>query len=332
VPSRVRFRYQLEGVDDGWVDPGTRREAFYTGLKPGRYRFRLMAANDDGVWNRRGATLAFEIPPTFVQSWPFYLLCAALALALLWLGYSLRLRAVANRIRARMNERLDERERIARELHDTLLQSVQGLIMRFSNIAQDMNAIQPAHRDMLDALDSADAVAVEGRDRVHELRRWSGARSLSDVIARTAERLLLPDKIEMRVGVEGRQREIYPAIADELLRITDEALFNVSRHAQARNVSIAILFGTKALTLRILDDGVGIPPGIIAQGGVTGHFGLIGMRERAARIGGQLAITPGSARGTQVEVTVGADIAYADRSRPFWLVWRRRFAMERSDG
>ena len=174
VPSRVRFRYQLEGVDDGWVDAGIRREAFYTGLRPGSYRFRLIAANDDGVWNRRGATLEFEIPPTLFQSWPFHLLCAALALALLWFGYALRLRAVANRIRTRMNERLDERERIARELHDTLLQSVQGLIMRFSNIAQDISTIQPAHREMLDALDSADAVAVEGRDRIHELRRRRG--------------------------------------------------------------------------------------------------------------------------------------------------------------
>jgi signal transduction histidine kinase len=332
VPSRVRFRYQLEGVDDGWVDAGTRREAFYTGLKPGSYRFRLIAANDDGVWNRQGATLEFKIPPTFFQSWPFYLLCAALAMALAWLGYSLRLRAVANRIRARMNERLDERERIARELHDTLLQSVQGLIMRFSNIAQDIATIPPAHREMLDALDSADAVAVEGRDRVHELRRWSGARSLSDLITRTAERLLLPDKIEMRIGVEGRQREIYPAIADELLRITDEALFNVSRHARARKVTITIIFGTKALTIRIIDDGIGIAPMIVAKGGVTGHFGLVGMRERAAKIGGQLAITPGPARGTQVEVTVGADIAYADRSRPTWLAWPRRLGIGRSDG
>jgi signal transduction histidine kinase/ligand-binding sensor domain-containing protein len=329
VPSRVRFRYQLEGVDDGWVDPGTRREAFYTGLKPGSYRFRLMAANDDGVWNRRGATLEFEIPPTFFQSWPFYLLWVVLVLALLWLAYSLRLRAVAERIRARMIERLDERDRIARELHDTLLQSVQGLIMRFSNIAQDIAAIQPAHRDMLDALDSADAVVVEGRDRIHELRRWSGARSLSEVVTLTAERLLLPDKIEIHLSVEGPQREIYPAIADELLRITDEALFNVSRHAHARKVSISIAYGVEALVLRIIDDGVGIAPEIVAQGGVAGHFGLVGMRERAEKIGGQLAITTDPAGGTSVEMKVGAEIAFADRPRWTWLAWWRRSAVKR---
>ncbi|RRN63876.1 two-component regulator propeller domain-containing protein [Caulobacter sp. 602-1] len=325
VPSRVRFRYQLEGVDDGWVDPGPRRQAFYTGLRPGSYRFRLIAANDDNVWNRGGATLEFEIPPTFFQSWPFYLLCATLTLGLLWLGYSMRLRAVAERIRARMNERLDERERIARELHDTLLQSVQGLIMRFSNIAQDMVTIQPAHRDMLDALDSADAVVVEGRDRIHELRQWSETRGLAELVGRTAERLLRPEKIETCVIIEGSQRDVYPAVADEVLRITDEALFNIARHARAHSVTIAIIFGAKTLTLRIIDDGVGIAPVIVTQGGVTGHFGLVGMRERAAKIGGQLTITPEAIRGTRVEVRVGADIAYADKSRPIWLAWRRRF-------
>jgi signal transduction histidine kinase len=289
-----------------------------------------MAANDDGVWNRRGATLEFEIPPTFFQSWPFYLLLGVLVLALLWLGYSLRLRAVAERIRARMNGRLDERDRIARELHDTLLQSVQGLIMRFSNIAHDITAIQPAHRDMLDALDSADAVVVEGRDRIHELRRWSGARSLSEVVTRTAERLLLLDKIEIRVGIQGPQREIYPAIADELLRITDEALFNVSRHAHARKVSITIAYGAEALVLRIIDDGIGIAPEIVAQGSVAGHFGLVGMRERAEKVGGQLDITTDPAGGTLVEIKVGAEIAYADRPRWTWLAWWRRSAVKRN--
>jgi signal transduction histidine kinase len=252
-----------------------------------------------------------------------------LALALLWLGYSLRLRAVAERIRARMNERLDERDRIARELHDTLLQSVQGLIMRFSNIAHDITAIQPAHRDMLDALDSADAVVVEGRDRIHELRRWSGARSLSEVVTRTAERLLLLDKIEIRVGIQGPQREIYPAIADELLRITDEALFNVSRHAHARKVSITVTYGAQALILRIIDDGIGIAPAIVAQGGVAGHFGLVGMRERAEKIGGQLAIATDPAGGTSVEIKVAAEIAYADRPRWTWLDRWRRSAVKR---
>ena len=152
---------------------------------------------------------------------------------------------------------------------------------------------------------------------------------MSDVLTRTAERLLLPDKIEIRVGVEGLQREIYPAIADELLRITDEALFNVSRHAHAHKVSITISYGAEALLLRIIDDGIGIAPGILAQGGVAGHFGLVGMRERAEKIGGQLAIAIGPDGGTHVEVRVAAGIAYADRPRSIWLAWWRWLAVPR---
>ncbi|MBO9716349.1 MAG: ATPase, partial [Pseudoxanthomonas sp.] len=131
VPDRVRFRYRLDGVDTGWVEAGARRQAFYTNLGPGEYRFRVIAANEDGSWNRVGAQLILSVPPTFVQSWVFKLLCALLILALVWVAYVFRVRAVANRIRLRTVERVRERERIARELHDTLLQSIQLLTLRF---------------------------------------------------------------------------------------------------------------------------------------------------------------------------------------------------------
>ena len=326
-PGRVRFRYRLAGLDDQWVDPGARRQAIYTNLGPGNYRFQVIAANEDGVWNRTGAALDFTIPPTFVQSRLFLLLCIAatvlLAIALLWLW----MRLMSARIRGRIEERMHERERIAREIHDTLLQSVQGLIMRFHNIAEDIPTTQPAHRQMLDALDSADMVVIEGRDRVHELRRWDGTHSLSDVVMRTAERLLSPDDVETRVLVEGQPRELDPVIADELLRITDEALFNVARHAQAGQVEIALVYGARALTLRITDNGVGIAPEIAAQGERAGHFGLLGMRERAAKIGAQIAIA--SARGgagTEVEVMVAGEIAYADQPPRIGRRWWRRLA------
>jgi signal transduction histidine kinase/ligand-binding sensor domain-containing protein len=319
--AKIRFRYRLAGLDGQWVDPGTRRQAIYTNLGPGTYRFQVIAKNEDGVWNTIGASLDFTIPPTFVQSRLFLLLCIAAtvlaAIALLWLW----MRLMSARIRGRVEERTQERERIAREIHDTLLQSVQGLIMRFHNIAEDIPATQPAHRQMLDALDSADTVVIEGRDRVHELRRWSETHSLSDVVARTAERLLSPDDVEARVLVEGRPRELHPLIADELLRITDEALFNVARHAHARQVEIEIVYGVRALTLRITDDGAGIAPEIVAEGERTGHFGLLGMRERAAKIGAQIAIVSAQGGGTEVEIMVAAAIAYADRPRSMWRRW-----------
>jgi signal transduction histidine kinase len=332
VPHRDQFRYRLEGVDDGWVNPGTRRSASYSNLGPGKYHFTVIASNNDGVWNRSGATLDFVILPTIFQTWPFFVLCAGLASALLWLFYALRMRAVARGIQARMNERLDERERIVRELHDTLLQSVQGLIMRFSNIAQDIKSIPTAHRDMLDALDTADAVVVQGRDRVQELRRWSGTRSLPDMLRRAAVRLLRPDGVDSSVIVEGVQRAVHPAVADELLRVADEALFNIARHAQARQAAITIIYGSQTLILRIVDDGAGIDREIARQGGAAGHFGLIGMRERTAKIGGRLAISPVSAGGTKVELIVGAEIAYADRQARNRLAWWQRFVAERRNG
>jgi signal transduction histidine kinase/ligand-binding sensor domain-containing protein len=323
-PGRMRFRYRLSGIDGQWVDPGTRRQAIYTNLGPGSYRFQVIAANEDGVWNRTGASLDFTIPPTFVQSRLFLFLCIAAgvlaAMALLWIW----MRLMSARIRGRIEERLHERERIAREIHDTLLQSVQGLIMRFHNIAEDIPATQPAHREMLEALDSADAVVIEGRDRVHELRRWSDTHSLSDVVAHTAKRLLSPDGIEARIVVEGQPRALHPVIADELLRITDEALFNVARHAHAREVEIAIVYGARALALRITDNGKGIAPEIAAQGERAGHFGLLGMRERAAKIGAQIAIASARDGGTEIDIMVSAEIAYADRPRSPWRRrWRR---------
>ena len=135
IPERVPFRYQLEGVDREWINPGSRRQAFYTRLGPGSYRFRLMAANNDGVWNRQGTSLQLSIPPTFMQSRWFAFLLATAGLAALWLLYSMRLRQMAARIRLRLVERLSERERIARELHDTLLQGFQGLVLRFEAAA-----------------------------------------------------------------------------------------------------------------------------------------------------------------------------------------------------
>jgi hypothetical protein len=137
-PSRVQFRYRLAGVDEDWVDPGTRRQAIYTNLSPGEYQFQVMAANEDGVWNPEAAVLELSVPPTFIQSRLFLVLCIAAAGLLLWLLYKLRLRQVAGRIRERLEARQRERERIARELHDTLLQSVQGLILKVQAASEDI--------------------------------------------------------------------------------------------------------------------------------------------------------------------------------------------------
>jgi signal transduction histidine kinase/ligand-binding sensor domain-containing protein len=310
VPQRVRFRYQLEGVDEGWIDAGARRLASYTNLGPGRYRFRVIAANNDGVWNKAGATLAFEIRPTFVQSWPFKLLCAALLLGLAWLAYSMRMRVVAARIRARMAERIEERERIARELHDTLLQAVQSLTLRFQLAVDDLAPKEPARPSLIQAIDTADRVIAEGRDRVQDLRsRQAG--DVEQIVQELIAQQGFGPGVEAAVLTTGTPRAMDPLALEEITRIAGEALFNIRRHADARQVTVEIRHGA-SFVLRFADDGIGIHPQLAAIG-KQGHFGLSGMRERARKLRGSLAIRPLPDHGTEVLLTVPGAIAYKRR-------------------
>ena len=322
VPQRVRFRYQLEGVDEHWVDAGARRMASYTNLGPGQYRFRVIAANNDGVWNRTGATLAFEIRPTFVQGWPFKLLCAAALLVLVWFAYSMRMRAVAARIRLRMAERFEERDRIARELHDTLLQAIQSLTLRFQLAVDDLPPKQPGRPSLIAAIDTADRVIAEGRDRVHDLRSREGGdigQIVGDLIAQQA----FPAHVETVVTTHGAPSTMDPLALDEVTRIAGEALFNIRRHAGASRVEVEIRHGSN-FVLRVADDGIGIDPALAASGR-QGHFGLAGMRERARKLRGGLLIRPLPEKGTELVLTVPGAIAYkAERRGLLARLWSQR--------
>ena len=326
-PQRNRFLYRLDGVDDDWVDPGTRRQAFYTNLGPGHYRFSVIASNNDGVWNRAGASLDFDIPPTFLQSRLFAALCVALGLVLAWLLYSLRLRQVALRIRGRLEERLAERERIARELHDTLLQGFQGLILGFQAVAEQIPAEQPLHNQAERLLDRAENVLVEGRDRVRDLRVAQAGGELSRMLADAAASLELTPQIT--VVVEGTPRTLHPAICDEIMAIGKEALFNIARHAQAKSIEIGIRYDRAQLVARFLDDGVGIDQATLDQGR-EGHFGLTGMRERARKIRASFVVTSRVGSGTEIELVVPASVAYARNITGVWRWLPRRPALDES--
>ncbi|MEN3749098.1 triple tyrosine motif-containing protein [Sphingomonas sp. HF-S3] len=308
APHRIQFRYQLEGVDDDWVSPGGRRLASYANLGPGSYRFRVLAANGDGMWNDKGAVLEFEIPPTFLQSWPFKLLCALAVVLLLWIAYRIRLRTVTNRIKGRMAERVAERERIARELHDTLLQAVQSLTLRFQLIVQDLGIKGPPRVALEAALDRADQVIAEGRDRVLELRTQQEGGDLAQMLADIAHQQDFGASAVV-IATVGTPRRLDPTIQDEIARIAGEAIFNVRRHARAKRMAITIRYQS-SFGISVVDDGVGIDPQI-ADKGREGHFGLGGMHERASRLKGRLTIAPGPQGGTIVELTVPGRIAYA---------------------
>lgn len=325
-PRATQVRYRIEGQDAEWVEAGTRRQAFYTNLKPGSYRFRLIAANDNGIWNERGATVDFVIPPTFIQSGWFVALCAALVILFLAAAYRLRVAQVANRIRTRLEERLGERERIARELHDTLLQSVQGLVLRFQSVANKMPPEGAPRAQLESALQRADEVLAEGRDRVQDLRASSGSGDLAELIKERAIGAGFDPQIPIRIVVEGRQRPVHPLVAAELGRIAGEALFNAARHARAGSVDITIRFETRQLAVEVRDDGVGITGEVLDKGHKPGHFGLIGMRERAERIGGSFSVDSRPGMGCAVTMALPARLAFADpapRRRLFARLWRR---------
>ncbi len=314
VPERARFRYFLEGVDRRWQDAGDRREAFYTNMGPGRYRFKVIASNDDGLWNKEGAVLAFEIAPAWYQTVWFALLCAV-ACALTVAGLvTLRVRRYGERVRERLETRHAERVRIARELHDTLLQSIHALILRFQ-LATDSLPIQAPSRLLLEsALAQADSVIAEGRDRVSELRspeleageltsalRGAG-RELSDLYGTTF------------VATErGLVRPLDPTIVREIFAITHEALINAFRHAEANTVECVTQFTRSALLISVTDDGTGLDPSRTGHADSKGHFGITGMRERAERIGARFELTFRCGEGTTVELRVEARGAYLRR-------------------
>ncbi|WP_176787025.1 two-component regulator propeller domain-containing protein [Sphingomonas sp. NFR15] len=325
VPSRVQFRYQLEGIDEDWIDAGTRREAFYTGLAPGNYRFRLMAANEDGVWNRQGATLSFEIPPTFVQSWPFRLLCGFGVLVLLWFLYTLRLRAMSNRIRARAAERTAERERIARELHDTLLQSIQTLTLHVQAAVEDLPQGTPERAQLENALTRADRAISEGRDRVRDLRKHRDPEGIVEILTDIVADKGFGSATSVRIQADGNPRPLAPVALDEIVRIAGEAVANVRQHARATQLRIEIRFA-RPFTIRFSDDGLGIPAPVLEEGRKAHHYGLQGMRERARKMRGTLTIRSPSEGGTELLLTIPAHVAYTCRGASRWAAWRNRAA------
>jgi signal transduction histidine kinase/ligand-binding sensor domain-containing protein len=320
APQKVQFRHRLDGRDVEWQDAGTRRQAFYTDLPPGDYRFRVIAANNSGVWNETGAAFAFTIPPAYYQTVWFRVALGVAAIAVLSAVYLLRLRHLKRQFEARMAERVAERSRIARELHDTLLQSFHGALLNFHLAALLLPARPAEARKKLDeVIDQAERAIAEGRDAVQGLRSsLVTGNDLARGLERTADELAgdpKDDAPHMAVHVRGAVRELQPLVRDEAFRIGAEALRNAFRHAHAHRIDVHIHYERRRFSLRVRDDGSGIPAHVTDGGGRTGHFGLEGMRERAALSGGELQIRTGQGLGTEVVLEIPATRAYDKRQR-----------------
>ncbi len=311
-PERVRFRYRLDGVDAAWQDAGNRTEAFYTNLAPGRYRFEVAAANNDGVWNARGDALDVAIEPAFVQTWQFKLCCVLAVVAALAVAWRLRTRHVAGRLRARLEERYRERERIARELHDTLLQGTQGLILRLHTASRSLAWDDPRRQELEKTVELAERALIEGRDRVNGLRDTHSLRTdLAGALQQARETTMPIPTATLDVLVNGRPLVLRALVADELFQLGREALSNADRHARANKIVLELRYGSRDFVLRIRDDGCGLAPDVLHGHARTGHWGLTGMQERARRIGAQMQLWSRPGSGTEVQIVVPARAAYA---------------------
>jgi signal transduction histidine kinase/streptogramin lyase len=322
APEKVLFRYKLEGQDTSWKEAVTGREVQYTNLKPRRYRFRVMACNNSGVWNEAGDTLDFSVDPAYYQTGWFQALCAAAFLTLLWGLYRYRVHQIAREFNVRLEERVDERTRIARDLHDTMLQSFQGMMLRFQ-VGIELLPPGKARDTFEQALERGDQAIAEGREAIHDLRSSTEitndlARAMT-AVGDEASAASGSNPPQFRVVVEGPSRELHPIVRDEIYRIAREALRNAFRHAQASQIEAEIAYSEGLLKVRIRDDGRGMNPEIVKQGR-GGHYGLPGIRERARQIGGQLNVWSAPGAGTEIELRIPGTIAYG--TAPAGKRWR----------
>jgi signal transduction histidine kinase/ligand-binding sensor domain-containing protein len=338
IPERIQFRYRLEGVDKDWQAAGTRRAAFYTRLGPGKYHFQVIACNNDGVWNEVGAHLDFRIAPTWYQTNWFLVACVGAFLAVMWGLYQLRLQQLRQQFNVRLEERVHERTRIARELHDTLLQSLHGLMFEFQ-AARNMFRKRP--EEALQALDGAiigtERAISESQDAIENLRSDAKAGwDLVQLINLAGEDLVASRHTDEEppafgLTVEGQPRALTPSIQDEIYFIARELLRNAFRHAEAKRIEAEILFEDDLFRVRVRDNGKGMDPQVLEEGGRSGHWGLPGVRERAQQIGAKLDVWSQTGAGTEIQLAVAASIAYRRTSaRSRFRVFRRSRSHERS--
>ncbi|HEU4770183.1 MAG TPA: two-component regulator propeller domain-containing protein, partial [Pyrinomonadaceae bacterium] len=299
APENVRFKYKLEGFDDNWIDAGAKRVASYTNLRPGNYKFRVIAANNDGVWNETGAAVDFYLQPRFYQTYWFYLLVALLLALAAWQLYRMRVKRMAFEFRAV----LAERNRIAREIHDNLAQDILGISVQLELVARLMPGAAESAKGHLDRArmlvrnSMTEARRYVWDLRSEELRKKDLPAALND----TTKRLTADTGVEAVIDITGPLQPLSVEVETNLLRIGQEAVNNAVKHAQATRIDVALNFDTRSVRLSVRDNGRGFDPN---RQIADGHFGLLGMRERAEQIGGTLSIDSTPERGTQIAIDV----------------------------
>ena len=333
-PASNRYRYKLEPLENTWHEAGSdERLATYTTLPAKLYTFYVQAATSRGGWSEPGVRLEIEIlPPLWRTAW-FEALCGALVLALVWGLHRTRLYQLTREFHAQLEGRVEERMRVARELHDTLLQSFQASLMQMQ-ATRDLFSRRPeqAAHNLDDAITMAAGGIAEGRGAIQELRSQPPVQDdLAKVLTVAGQDLARSQEwkerpVRFRVEVEGERKPLKPLIQDEVYRITRELLRNAFTHSQAGQIETAVHYDPHLLRLHVRDDGKGIDPEILKAGGRDGHWGLAGVRERAKRIGARMDFWSEAGSGTEVQLTVPASIAYQTNHKESrsWILRRKK--------
>jgi ligand-binding sensor domain-containing protein/signal transduction histidine kinase len=327
VPARVRFRYRLDGFDQGWSEPTATRETSYTNLDSGTYLFHVKASNSDGLWNSAESTFQFEIDPMFWQTW-WFRLSVLLAVAMVVLAFfRLRVGTLTRQMNVRFEERLAERTRIAQELHDTLLQGVLSASMQLHVAAEHLPEQSPAKPLVGRVLELMTRVIDDGRNTLRGLRSHETAsQNLEETFLRIQQDLGIPTHTGFRILVEGTPRPLRAAICDDLYFIGREALTNAFRHSGAAHIEMEIEYEVSHLQILVRDNGCGIDQHVLSAGR-EGHWGLSGMRERAERIGARFRVLSRANAGTEVELLIPGRVAFVQETsgrRPSWISWLDR--------
>jgi ligand-binding sensor domain-containing protein/signal transduction histidine kinase len=308
--ERVRYRYRLDGFDRDWSEPVTTRTAIYTKLSPGSYHFRVMASNSDGVWNSAEVTLPLQVDPLWWQTWWFRILVLVMGGAVILDFCRSRMNRLARQYNMRLEERIGERTRIAQDLHDTLLQGVLSASMQLHVADDQLSSDSPAKPTVSRVLEVMGQVIDDGRNTLRGLRSSTrDSDNLETAFSRIPRELGVPQPIDFRVIVEGRAQPLHPAVRDEIYRIGHEALVNAFRHSRASGIEVELEYADHQLRVLVRDNGCGIDPQVLRTGR-DGHWGLSGMRERAARIGATLKVWSRTEGGTEVDITVPSRVAF----------------------
>jgi ligand-binding sensor domain-containing protein/signal transduction histidine kinase len=310
--ERVRFRYMLEGFDKTWSDASLARVAYYTNLPAGKYQFRVASFELNNPEQVAQAALEIEQTPHFYRTSWFLGSCVLILGALVWGAYQFRL----GQLRARFQAVLDERSRLAREMHDTLIQgcvSVSALLEAHSSME---HAEPDAKNDLLDCARTHLRSAIdEAREAVWDLRQNSDVTDISPLLERMAERVSHEFGVPVACHVSGKPFALDQSTVHEVLMVAREALYNSVRHGHPHKVELGICFEEDRCSVEVRDDGSGFDPTMLSST-TTGHYGLIGMRERVERIGGKFALKSRVGEGTELSIQVPRKAAIAQEQVP----------------